>query len=68
MNIYNPNCYGLLIKGIEDDMDEPIEKLGELIANEVLMELTKSNNNYKRINFLGYSLGGILARETLKHL
>ena len=24
MNIYNPNSYGLLIKTIEDDIDNPI--------------------------------------------
>ena len=32
MNIYNPNCYGLLIKTIEDDIDNPIETLGEAVA------------------------------------
>jgi hypothetical protein len=36
MNIYNPWCHGLLVKSIEDFMDEPIEKLGEMVADEVM--------------------------------
>lgn len=68
MNIYNPNCYGLLIKTIEDDIDNPIETLGETVAQEVRLHILNSLNNYKRINFIGYSLGGIIARESVKHL
>ena len=33
MKIYNPNCEALLIKSIEDEMDESIEHLGRLIAD-----------------------------------
>jgi triacylglycerol esterase/lipase EstA (alpha/beta hydrolase family) len=62
MNIYNPNCYGLLIKTIEDDIDNPIESLGEAVAQEVRLHILNSLNSYKRINFIGYSLGGIIAR------
>jgi surfactin synthase thioesterase subunit len=43
-------------------MDEPIEILGQMVADEVMNELMKTHNNYKHINFIGYSLGGILAR------
>lgn len=68
MSIYCPSCYGLLIKGIEDDIDNPIEALGEAVAQEVKLHMLNSLNNYKRINFIGYSLGGIIAREALKHL
>jgi pimeloyl-ACP methyl ester carboxylesterase len=68
MNIYAPNCHGLLIKGIEDDIDEEIEKLGEMVAQEVRLHLINSLNEYKRINFIGYSLGGIVARQALQHL
>jgi triacylglycerol esterase/lipase EstA (alpha/beta hydrolase family) len=68
MNIYCPNSHGLLIKSIEDEIDETIEKLGEMVAQEVRLHLINSLNDYKRINFIGYSLGGILARQSLKHL
>lgn len=49
-------------------MDESIEKLGEMVADEVMQQLLKTQNNYKAINFIGYSLGGIVAREAVKHL
>jgi predicted esterase len=68
MNIYNPNCFGLLIKTIEDDIDNPIEVLGEAVAQEIRLHMINSVNAYKRINFIGYSLGGIIARESIKHL
>jgi len=32
------------------------------------LELARSQNQYKRISFVGFSLGGILARESLRHL
>ena len=32
------------------------------------LHLTNALNTYKRISFVGYSLGGILAREAVKHL
>lgn len=44
MNIYNPNCYGLLIKTVQDDIDEPIEKLGEMVAQEVRLHLINTIN------------------------
>ena len=68
MNIYCPNSYGLLIKSIEDEIDESIEKLGEMVAQEIRLHLINTLNDYKRINFIGYSLGGILARQSLQHL
>ena len=68
MNIYNPYCHGLLIKTIEDEIDNPIETLGEAVAQEVRIHLLNSMNCYKRLNFVGYSLGGIIARQSLKHL
>ena len=68
MNLYNPQCYGLLIRTIEDDIDNPIEKLGEAVAQEIRLHVLNSLNNYRRVNFIGYSLGGIIARESLKHL
>jgi len=49
-------------------MDKPIEKLGEMVADEVMTELMKTHNTYKHINFIGYSLGGIVAREAIKYL
>ena len=30
--------------------------------------MLNSLNNYRKINFIGYSLGGIIARESVKHL
>lgn len=68
MNIYCPNSHGLLIKSIEDEIDEEIEKLGEMVAQEVRLHIINTLNEYKRINFVGYSLGGILARQSLQHL
>lgn len=68
MNIYNPYCHGLLIKTIEDDIDNTLEELGEAVAQEIRIHMLNTLNCYKRINFMGYSLGGIIARASLKHL
>jgi len=38
------------------------------VAQEIRLHILNSLNNYRRINFIGYSLGGIIARESLKHL
>lgn len=39
-----------------------------MIAHEVRLHMINTLNEYKRINFIGYSLGGILARQSLQHL
>lgn len=58
----------MLVKSLQNDMEEDIEALGKLLADEVKKHLLISYHKYKRINFVGYSLGGIVARESLKHL
>jgi triacylglycerol esterase/lipase EstA (alpha/beta hydrolase family) len=68
LNLYNGTCYGLLVKSIQNDMDENIEKLGEKLASEIKMHINNSLNSYKKINFIGYSLGGVIIREALKYL
>jgi predicted esterase len=39
-----------------------------MVGEEVKMHLLTSENNYQHISFVGYSLGGIIARSSLKHL
>jgi hypothetical protein len=43
-------------------MDENIEHLGKVLADEIKLHIINSINTYKRINFIGYSLGGIIVR------
>ena len=43
-------------------MDEGIEYLGQKLAIEIDEHIRNSHNQYHRLNFVGYSLGGILIR------
>lgn len=66
--IYGPNVQGLLIKSIQDEIDEDLEHLGVKVATEIRTHISGSFNNYKKISLVGYSLGGIVIRECLKNL
>jgi esterase/lipase len=68
LNIYNPRAHGLMIKTIQDQIDEGIEQLGEKVGEEIKNHIQNSPNKYERISLLGYSLGGVVAREAVRHL
>ena len=68
LTLYGPNSHGLLIKSIQDEIDEDLEHLGAKVANEVKAHISGTFNNYRKISFVGYSLGGVIIRESLKYL
>jgi hypothetical protein len=62
----------LISKSNEADTHASIEQLGLNLANEVKLHLhcyfENRTDKLKKISFIGHSLGGIIAREALKHL
>ena len=49
-------------------MNKSIEDLGKSVAEEVKRHLLKTLNHYSQINFVGFSLGGLIIRACLPHL
>lgn len=49
-------------------MNKSIEELGKKVAEEVVKHTEQTINRYDRINFVGFSLGGLLVRASLEHL
>ena len=68
MSIYATNSHALLIKTLQDDIDENLEHLGAKLAGEIRTHIAGTFNTYKKISLVGYSLGGVIARESLKYL
>lgn len=62
----------LISKSNEADTHASIEQLGLNLANEIKLHLhhyfENQTERLKRMSFVGHSLGGIIAREALKHL
>lgn len=58
----------LSITSIEKSTNEGIEYLAQKIANEIEFYVDNSYEVIRKINFIGFSLGGVLARACLKHL
>jgi len=62
----------LISKSNEADTHASIEQLGLNLANEIKQHLHYYFENkihkLKKLSFIGHSLGGIIAREALKHL
>ncbi len=42
--------------------------LGKKIASEILFYIENCSENIQTISFIGFSLGGVLARASLEHL
>ena len=49
-------------------MNKSIEELGRKVAEEVLKHVEQTITKYDKINFVGFSLGGLLVRASLEHL
>jgi triacylglycerol esterase/lipase EstA (alpha/beta hydrolase family) len=65
---YYRECTCLMINSLEDETSGNIETLGEKFAQEVERFIQRSAFEYKRINFVGYSLGGVIIRAGMRHL
>lgn len=46
-------------------MEKSIEELGKKVAEEVIRHIDKSLLHYQIINFVGFSLGGLIVRACL---
>lgn len=57
----------LVIKNISKCIGEPLNVLGEVAAEEI-KEWLKTRNFIRRINFIGFSLGGVIIRASLPYL
>ena len=62
MHLHNRSCHGLLIKNMVDTEESSIEDMGKAVAEEVKVHFGNTSNRYKKLNFLGFSLGGVIAR------
>jgi triacylglycerol esterase/lipase EstA (alpha/beta hydrolase family) len=49
-------------------MNKSIEELGKRVAEEVTRHVEQTITKYDKINFVGFSLGGLLVRASLEHL
>lgn len=58
----------MIIKSISTEMNKDIFTLGEMIADEVRHHIKGSQNRYTRVNFIAFSLGGVLARAAVDNL
>jgi esterase/lipase len=65
---HNKNTTILVIESITQEMDKCIEDLGKKVADEVIKHVGNSIINYDRINFVGFSLGGVIVRACLGEL
>jgi pimeloyl-ACP methyl ester carboxylesterase len=64
----NRNTHILIIESITSDMNQSIEHLGQQAANELIKYLEYAIFNFTLINFIGFSLGGIIARAAFVYL
>ena len=55
----------LMIHSVEDHADQPIEKLGSLLATEVVEYIKAEKVRLRRLSFIGHSMGGIVIRSAL---
>lgn len=65
---FNKNTSVLVVESITKEMEKSIEELGQKVAEEVLKYVETSIIRYDVINFVGFSLGGLLVRASLQHL
>ena len=65
-----PNANFLLSLTNEMDTERCIEEMGERLANEVKAHIAKTVDEVDDmiLNFVGHSMGGVIARASLKHL
>lgn len=65
---YNKATTVLIVESITPEMDKSIEDLGAKVAEEVAKYVEHSMFHYEFINFIGFSLGGLIVRACLEGL
>ena len=68
--LQHPDVMVLCSKGNEKQTEDDIEQLGIRLADEVKQYVRENcpGTMMSKINFIGYSLGGVVIRAALKHL
>ncbi len=56
------------MESITKEMQLEIETLGLMVADEVRKFVEARLIKFRVINFMGFSLGGVIARAALQHL
>ena len=64
----NKGTHILIIESITNEMNQSIEHLGSQAADEIIRYINNSLYYFTSINFVGFSLGGLIARSAFKHL
>jgi pimeloyl-ACP methyl ester carboxylesterase len=65
---HNKHTHVLIVESITNDMNQSIDSLGNQAAEEVRAEIAKRMFDYSHINFVGFSLGGLIARAAFAKL
>lgn len=64
----NKSTHILIIESITNEMNQSIEHLGSQTAEEITKYINNSLYFFTSINFVGFSLGGLIARSAFSHL
>jgi hypothetical protein len=70
ISLINPGCVLLPSSSNQDDTECDISEMGKKLANEVKNFLKDWNEGsiFKKISFIGHSIGGLIIRASLPHL
>lgn len=62
----NKGTHILIIESITNEMNQSIEHLGSQAADEIIRYISNSLYYFTAINFIGFSLGGLIARSAFR--